>query len=94
MNKPLTRAEWLEYLDTTWKQCLHEAWQKEWDDMTVPFNTDTRETYVNRQAAEHLHRAEMHHWLGNSASSWIQLFYYAMVEDIYGEHWDKIKGKT
>lgn len=33
MNKPLTRAEWLEYLDTTWKKCLHEAWDKEWEDM-------------------------------------------------------------
>jgi hypothetical protein len=29
MNKLLTREEWLTYLDTTWKKCLHEAW----DDM-------------------------------------------------------------
>jgi hypothetical protein len=34
MNKPLTREEWLAYLDTTWKKCLADAWQKEWDDMT------------------------------------------------------------
>ena len=33
MNKPLTRKEWLTYLDTTWKKCLSDAWQKEWDDM-------------------------------------------------------------
>ena len=33
MTKPLTRAEWLEWLDTTWKKCLHEAWDKEWTDM-------------------------------------------------------------
>ena len=33
MNKPLTREEWLTYLDTTWKKCLADAWQKEWDDM-------------------------------------------------------------
>lgn len=33
MTKPLTRAEWLEYLDTTWKKSLHEAWDKEWEDM-------------------------------------------------------------
>jgi hypothetical protein len=34
MNKPLTQEEWLTYLDTTWKKCLADAWQKEWDDMT------------------------------------------------------------
>jgi len=34
MNKPLTREDWLTYLDTTWKKCLADAWQKEWDDMT------------------------------------------------------------
>jgi hypothetical protein len=33
MNKPLTREEWLTYLDTTWKKCLADAWQKEWDGM-------------------------------------------------------------
>ena len=33
MNKPLTREQWLTYLDTIWKQCLADAWQKEWDDM-------------------------------------------------------------
>jgi hypothetical protein len=34
MNKPFTREEWLTYLDTTWKKCLADAWQKDWDDMT------------------------------------------------------------
>jgi hypothetical protein len=29
----MTREEWLTYLDTTWKKCLSDAWQKEWDDM-------------------------------------------------------------
>jgi hypothetical protein len=33
LNKPLTREDWLTYLDTTWKKCLADAWQKEWDDM-------------------------------------------------------------
>jgi hypothetical protein len=32
--KPLTREEWLTYLDTTWKKCLADAWQKEWDEMS------------------------------------------------------------
>jgi hypothetical protein len=26
MNKLLTQKEWLTYLDTTWKNSLHEAW--------------------------------------------------------------------
>jgi hypothetical protein len=33
MNKPLTREEWMVYLDTTWKECLHKAWDKELDSM-------------------------------------------------------------
>jgi hypothetical protein len=32
--KPMTREDWLTYLDTTWKKCLADAWQKEWDDMS------------------------------------------------------------
>ena len=31
--KIMTREEWLTYLDTTWKKCLADAWQKELDDM-------------------------------------------------------------
>jgi hypothetical protein len=59
--------------------------------MSIPYNNDTRESYVHGQAAEHLHWAEVHHMLGNQRSSWLQLLYYAMVEDIYGTHWDKLK---
>jgi len=29
MNKPLTQEEWLTYLDTTWKECLNKAWDKD-----------------------------------------------------------------
>ena len=47
--------------------------------MSAPLNTDTRETYVNRQAAEHLHWAEVHHRLGHGRSSWLQMLYYAMA---------------
>jgi hypothetical protein len=34
LNKPLTQKKWLTYLDTTWKKCLSDAWQKEWDEMS------------------------------------------------------------
>ena len=33
MNQPLTQEEWLTYLDTTWKECLNKAWDKELDGM-------------------------------------------------------------
>jgi hypothetical protein len=33
MNQPLTQEEWLTYLDTTWKECLNKAWDKELDSM-------------------------------------------------------------
>ena len=58
--------------------------------MSVPLNTDTRGSYVERMKAEFLHWAEVHHRLGNQNSSWLQLLCYAMAEDIYGEHWDKL----
>lgn len=54
MNKPLTRAEWLEYLDTTWKKCLHEAWDKEWNEMTK----DDDDTMCYRSELEAAVRAE------------------------------------
>ena len=59
--------------------------------MSIPYNNDTRESYVHGQAAEHLHWAEVHHKLGNQRSSWLALLYYAMVEDTYGTHWDKLE---
>jgi len=33
MSKPLTREEWMVYLDTTWKECLNKAWDKDLDSM-------------------------------------------------------------
>lgn len=53
MNKPLTRAEWLEWLDTTWKKCLHEAWDKELADMK-----DDDDTQVYRSEMEAAVKAE------------------------------------
>lgn len=58
--------------------------------MSVPLNNDTRETYVNRQAIGHLCLAESFYEMGMDRSMWIQLFNYAMAEDIYGTHWDKL----
>ena len=61
--------------------------------MSIPYNNDTRESYVHGQAAEHLHWAEVYHMLGHQRSSWLALFYYAMAEDFYGTHWDKLNAR-
>ena len=63
--------------------------------MSVPYNNDTREAYVLRNSENHLEVAKLHHKLGHDKSMWIQLFTWAMREEIYGEHWDKInQGET
>lgn len=56
--------------------------------MSISYNNGTRKSYVNGQAAEHLHWAEVYHMLGNQRSSWLSLFYYAMADDFHGTHWD------
>ena len=61
--------------------------------MTVPYNTDTRESYIKRMAAGHLAMAETHHDLGNKIPMWQQLFTWVQAEEIYGAHWDKIMEK-
>ena len=58
--------------------------------MSVPYNTETREAYVARHAEKHLLAATVHHALEHDRSAWIQLFTWAMCEEIYGEHWDNI----
>ena len=57
----------------------------------IPYNTDTRESYVQRMAEGHLHSAMVHHKIGHERSMWLFLLYYAMAEDLYGEHWDDLK---
>ena len=56
----------------------------------IPENSDTRESYVTRQAEDHLELAKCHHAFGGDATMWIQLLFWAMAEEIYGEHWDNI----
>lgn len=58
--------------------------------MTVPYNTDTRETYVKRMEANHLAMAETHYGLGNTLSMWQQLLTWVQAEEIYGDHWDRM----
>jgi len=64
--------------------------------MSVPYNDDTRESYVARQKAEHLYWAKIHYELKGkeTISMWIALLNYAMSEDLYGGHWDKLKEKN
>ena len=57
-------------------------------------NTDTRESYITRQAESHLELAKRHHELGNSLSRWLQLLTWAQAEEIYGEHWDRMHRRT
>ena len=61
--------------------------------LMIPYLIDTKESYVKRKADNHLFVAELHHKLGNNRSMWLALFYYAMSEDLYGQHWDTIKEK-
>jgi hypothetical protein len=56
--------------------------------MSVPYNDDAREAYVLRNSENHLEAAKLRHALGHEHSMWIQLFTWAMREEIYGEHWD------
>jgi hypothetical protein len=54
---------------------------------------ETREDYIKRMAERYLDVAKVHFALGYDRSVWEHLFSYAMAEDVYGEHWDKLKEK-
>ena len=59
--------------------------------MSIFYNNDTRKSYVERQGENHLWAAKQHHELGNNVAMWVQLFTWAMREDIYGTHWDNLE---
>jgi len=59
--------------------------------MSMPYNDDTRESYVQRMKDGYLHSARVQHKLGNDRSMWLALLYYAMSADLYGEHWDDLQ---
>jgi truncated hemoglobin YjbI len=55
------------------------------------YNDDTRETYVERRKAENLAQAKRSYEInGSHRNVWIFLFQWAMAEEEYGEHWDKV----
>lgn len=62
--------------------------------MSVPYNDDTRESYIERMKTNCLDMAETLHTLRNELSMWQQLFTWVQCEEIYGSHWDKIKEKN
>jgi hypothetical protein len=66
--------------------------------MSVPYNNDTRETYIQRMKDGFLHIAHSYYELKQENSMWLALLYYAIAEDLYGEHWDttitKLKEKN
>jgi hypothetical protein len=61
--------------------------------MSVPYNDDTRESYVERMKAHYLEWAERHHDLGLGRSMWLDLFTWVQCEEIYGGHWDDLKAR-
>ena len=62
--------------------------------MSVPYNDDTKESYIERMKATCLDIAETHHALRNELSMWQHLFTWVQCEEIYGTHWDKLKEKN
>ena len=62
--------------------------------MSVPYNNDTKETYIQRMQDTYLKLAKTHHKFGNNTSMWLSLMYFAMAEDLYGGHWDYLQRRT
>ena len=58
--------------------------------MSAPYINEARHEYIDRIQENYLHIAKTHHKLRNQRAMWLALFYYAMTEDIYGTHWDKL----
>jgi hypothetical protein len=44
-------------------------------------------------ANKYLEVAKVHFALGYDRSVWEHLFSYAMAQDVYGKHWDKLQEK-
>ena len=61
--------------------------------MSTPYENETREAFTQRMTDGHLDVAKVHFALGYDRSVWEHLLSYAMAEDVYGEHWDKLKEK-
>jgi hypothetical protein len=62
--------------------------------MSIPLKTDTRESYIARQKAEHLYWAKALFNVNGQSNyaMWCSLLEWVMAEDTYGEHWDKLNG--
>jgi hypothetical protein len=56
----------------------------------IPYINDTRERYVKRCKEEHFFWAKRAHNVGAMQAMWVALWHWAIAEDLYGEHWDKI----
>ena len=59
--------------------------------MSVPYNDDTRESYVERMKATQLDIAEQCHAIGHELAMWLHLFTWVRCEEIYGGHWDDLQ---
>ena len=58
----------------------------------IPYIEESREDYVERCRQNHLEAAKLYPPHAER-SMWLQLFYYAMAEEIYGDHWDRLQEK-
>ena len=60
--------------------------------MSMPYIDESRQDYIDRVKGNQLRFAELHHERGNERGMWDHLFTWVQCDEIYGEHWDRVRG--